>query len=134
MDVSSGYRSALSSGSKGVGRGSSTGGGGTEPLGVLPGRFRPQCFLTRNRRTQVNLSQEGPIPRWGRPAHGRAGGGVGRSGETIVGGEEVGRAAAQAEGARSEPRGARWSPPERVPIDTPCTQCLRHSDPIRAQE
>jgi hypothetical protein len=36
----------------------------------LPGRFRPQHFVTRRTGvTQVNLSQHGPIPRWKRPAH-----------------------------------------------------------------
>jgi hypothetical protein len=39
------------------------------PPSLLPGRFRPQYFVTRTGVTQVNLSQYGPIPRWKRLAH-----------------------------------------------------------------
>eukprot|EP01047_Picozoa_sp_COSAG01_P000830 COSAG01_NODE_16_length_40091_cov_15.728646_43_plen_100_part_00 len=34
-----------------------------------PGRFRPQCFVTRAGVTQVNISQNRPRPGWKRPAH-----------------------------------------------------------------
>ena len=36
---------------------------------TLPGRFRPQYFVTRTGVIEVNLSQYGPIPRRKRPAH-----------------------------------------------------------------
>jgi hypothetical protein len=43
-------------------------------------------------------------------------------------------AAAAAAAAAATPAGCGGGPPPLTPIDAPCTQCLRHGDPMHAQE